>query len=439
MAQLFPDQEEISDQISKFYTDPGVNFFLLEGWAGVGKTTTIAEAIKRLKEAHPYMRVALTAPTNKAVKVLRSMAAEYDLDASFSTIYSSLGLILDNNDEIKTTKRFGKSKFEDMNLVVVDEGSMLNRSVTQHIINTAATFKVKVILMGDSYQLPPVKEDISPAFELAQIKTKLTIERRTEKGHPIRELCQSLRDDQDAKRSQTAFRPAFNAELDKGVYVLGGVDWYECVKQNFLSDEYKNDPDSFRCLAWTNKRVNSLNKSLRRLLVGETKEPSIPGERVLSRAPILKDFTSSPPEVVIHTDGEAIVLEVHETTHPLYDGMSQEFKVWRLLLESELKETVSAYVLHNDSKQEHAKMLNTLSEAAQENPSQWKHFWNFKDSFANLQPPHALTIHRSQGSTYKNVFLDVDDCFKNSKRVERTKLLYVGASRASENLLLLRR
>src|SRR5210317_2353049 len=106
MPELTPEQQDVHDKAVDFYGTPGVNFLSLEGWAGVGKTFTIQRIIKTIQSRHPYAKIAMTAPTHKAVKVTRNMAAEYGLTGvEFLTIYSCLGLILDKNHELRHVKK----------------------------------------------------------------------------------------------------------------------------------------------------------------------------------------------------------------------------------------------------------------------------------------------------------------------------------------------
>ncbi|MGD2065575.1 MAG: AAA family ATPase [Candidatus Bathyarchaeota archaeon] len=438
--ELNTDQSACVDEIVEFYHTPGQYFYCVKGWAGVGKTFTIQRAIKRLLSESPRLRIALTAPTNKAVKVLSEMAADYGLYGVHTiTIYSSLGLILDSSGEEKQTRRLVKGNFEDLNLVVVDEASMISKNLWRILSEAAREYKVKVILMGDPFQLPPVKEKESQVFDSADKTFTLSKIMRQEAGNPILELTASLREDIRSGKSQTKFHDAYSGAIDCGVYVMNAVDWYENVRENFSDEEYRSNPDKYRIGAWTNKRVNAMNKAIRRLLVGETKSPFIVGERVLTRQPILEEIPGERPEVVVNTDEECDVLEVRESTHPEYEGMSTQFKVWTLLLSNVRNRTVEVHLLHEDSESDYRKMLSKLADEAKKNPSLWRNFWAFKDSFGDLQPPHAMTVHRMQGSTFENVFLDVDDCFKNLKSRERNQLLYVGCSRASHNLLLLKR
>jgi ATP-dependent exoDNAse (exonuclease V) alpha subunit len=439
MKELTPEQQDVHDKAVDFYRTPGVTFLSLEGWAGVGKTFTTQRIIKTLQSQNPNIKIAMTAPTHKAVKVTRAMAEEYGIEnVEFLTIYSCLGMILDNNQEIRHTKKAAEGSFADMDLVIIDEASMLPRNAFAELEATAKALNIPVILMGDSFQLPPVKEPNSIAFEKAQIKLRLDKIMRQEQGNPILEVTASLRDDIRNHTSKTVIRSKINKELDKGVYALNGPAWVKSVENNFVSDEYKEDPDLFRVLAWTNHRVDSLNRKIRKLLVGETESPFIPGERLITRRPIAEGEGSQRVQLA-YTDEECEVIDIALTTHPLYANFSIQFSVWAIRLLTVREEVAEVYLLHRDSVADYWSTLNTLKDRAKTDRGQWRAAHNFEDSFADLQPPHALTVHRSQGSTYKNVFVDLIDCYKNPDVLERNKLLYVACSRASDNLIALKR
>ncbi len=92
------DQEEAIEKMHDFF-EPllgGKKFFLLSGYAGTGKTFTITEFVKGLDKD---VRVILTAPTNKAVRVLDRMAEATGLSVDTGTIHSLLGLVLSYNKE----------------------------------------------------------------------------------------------------------------------------------------------------------------------------------------------------------------------------------------------------------------------------------------------------------------------------------------------------
>ncbi len=437
------DQEDANQSMQDFYHTAGEYFYLLEGFAGTGKSTTIQHTIKELQDQHPNLNVCFAATTNKAVKVLREMAQENDLEVTCATIHSILGLILSVNGEEKFTAKMADGSFDEFNIVVIDEISMASKYLWSVIESHAHQHKVKVIIMGDKNQLPPVKEGETPAFAAVDRSHRLTEVMRVsdiegqERENTIKTLTAELR---SAVEFGTPFEIVTNLNDDgTGVNCVNAKTFALWVEENFKSEEYAENPNAFRCLAWTNKRVNTMNRRLRKLLVGVTVSPFIAGERVIARQPILgvDEFTGSSAMPVIKTDEECKVLDIYETMHP---GLpNEQFKVWAVDLLSDMGVYETAYILHEDSEHDHQMMLNKLSKTAKNDHRQWQYFWAFKDMFADLHPPHAMTVHRSQGSTYNNVFIDIVDIGKNRKEKERNQLLYVGCSRASENLVIMDR
>jgi hypothetical protein len=66
----------------------------------------------------------------------------------------------------------------------------------------------------------------------------------------------------------------------------------------------------------------------------------------------------------------------------------------------------------------------------------WFDFYRLQKYFADLRPGYCLTVHKSQGSTYNNVFIDVNDIVSNPDHEETLRCLYVAVSRASENVVI---
>ena len=105
----------------------GPKFFCLRGYAGTGKSYSITLLLKMglLKPSE----VCFTAPTNKAVKVLRRYLNDAGLaDCPSKTIYSLLGLSLKENGEVKELASPEEPvNLQSYKLIVVDEASMVNR------------------------------------------------------------------------------------------------------------------------------------------------------------------------------------------------------------------------------------------------------------------------------------------------------------------------
>ena len=79
-----------------------------------------------------------------------------------------------------------------------------------------------------------------------------------------------------------------------------------------------------------------------------------------------------------------------------------------------------------------------LSDIEKKISSIWK-YWNENviDVFAQLNYGYCITVHKSQGSTFKNVFIDVYDIFDNNNKEDSLKCLYTAITRCSDNLYML--
>ena len=66
----------------------------------------------------------------------------------------------------------------------------------------------------------------------------------------------------------------------------------------------------------------------------------------------------------------------------------------------------------------------------------WKDYYDFKEGFADMKYNHAITVHKSQGSTYKQAIVNIKNIGLNKNKTERTRLLYTAVTRASKLLIL---
>jgi exodeoxyribonuclease-5 len=161
------EQEVIVSAISDFTTSISTkNIFLLKGYAGTGKTTLISALVKSLSSVNK--RSVLLAPTGRAAKVLSKYS-----NKQASTIHRKIYWIRsrkNGNTYIKI-----KENTHSNTIFIVDEASMIpeasdksfgNRSLLDDLIEYVYDgIGCKLILIGDTAQLPPVHLDISPALD----------------------------------------------------------------------------------------------------------------------------------------------------------------------------------------------------------------------------------------------------------------------------------
>ena len=174
------DQQEAAISALVEFVDKGLTeTFTIKGYAGTGKSTSIQVLLERLKAAKIEKKVIFTAPTHKAVKVLRRMASEKGIDeVGFSTIHSLLGLKIKQVGDKQTLEPLKQARKNDplreVQIVVVDECSMIGGELFTHIMNSLKFYDLQYIFMGDPAQLPPVGEKESPTFEYTENRAALT-------------------------------------------------------------------------------------------------------------------------------------------------------------------------------------------------------------------------------------------------------------------------
>ncbi|MCF6356584.1 MAG: AAA family ATPase [Draconibacterium sp.] len=162
--------EVLSGYITSFEPD---KIMLIKGYAGTGKTTMVFSLTQGL--ASLKIRSILLAPTGRAAKVM----AEYSKIPAF-TIHKKIYRQKSSND--------GMGKFSlDKNLYkntyfIVDEASMISNELNENSVFGSGRLlddlleyvysgeNCRLVLVGDTAQLPPVKLNISPALEAASLE-----------------------------------------------------------------------------------------------------------------------------------------------------------------------------------------------------------------------------------------------------------------------------
>jgi exodeoxyribonuclease-5 len=417
-VELTAEQADAIEALLRFLQDPDPisPFFVFSGYAGTGKTFCLREVLARTEGSR--MQFAFTAPTNKAAKVLRQLLG------SASTIYSLLGLRIDKSGALKQLVA-GKPPegLEDLDCVVVDEGSMVNKNLLKEITANAERFKFKVVFLGDPAQLPPVNELHSPIWALSNGASLTQVMRH---DNQILELVTEIRSVIDSPA------PCVNIKSDNdsegGVWKLSKTAFKEAIYKAVLAGDF-SDGNHSKVIAWRNVRVAEYNALIRNALFGVESQtrPWLPGERIVAGAPLERS-----DEALMQTDEEAVVESVLECKHP----MEPKYKAYELKCVTEVGKTVRLLVIHPDSQQTFDSDCQNLAHAAASNGKMWKQFWALKELFHDVRYAYAITAHRSQGSTYHTTYVDYQDILSNRTRREAFQCLYVAASRPTTRLYL---
>ncbi|MEO0808310.1 MAG: AAA family ATPase [Cyanobacteria bacterium J06643_4] len=396
--------------------------YLLTGYAGTGKTTLLQALITRLQQQYDRRPIVLTALSNKATKVLQAMAYRWGCEVDCMTCCKLLGLkpVID--------KETGGQKFEpdrdrknlttEYDLVVVDECSMINEDMWLLLVNSVSKFtqNTQLLFVGDSAQLPPVGETQSPCFE--QIFERSDLSEVIRYGGAIGLLAEDIRTHLE-RPSMPRAQSDRNDTKTEGIFTLPKPHWESLMLRAFKSKAYENNPDQVRVLAYTNARVDYLNNKIRAAIYGDKAARFMPGERLVAR-----NACMGRDGILLQTSEECEVLEAYLTR---FEG----WLVWELEVETDENQERKLRVLHEDEKQRLKELLSDYSEK-----KQWMAFWDYKELFHDLSYAYSLTVHKSQGSTFQDVFVDVPNLMLNRKVTERNQLYYVAFTRAAKRLFL---
>tara|TARA_Y100001968_G_C19403810_1_gene742523 strand:- start:1032 stop:1952 length:921 start_codon:yes stop_codon:yes gene_type:complete len=221
-----------------------------------------------------------------------------------------------------------------------------------------------------------------------------------------------------------------------------------------LSSENGN-PDEARILCYTNRVLESLVPYARRAIHGDMANqfPVLPGEVLISRKAVMAaasiDDTQvgEEPDMLISSNREMVVHDVQPDTFDLCEcgitGLNDSL-IETLIVKVRCEERFFSLRLLPQAGTNSRRMLDhnlkILSSNASENSKKdgksiWRSFFLLRDAFASLGPASVLTVHRSQGSTFSNVFV-ASDVFTPQDIFLRRQLVYVAITRASKGVWL---
>ncbi|GBR12070.1 ATP-dependent DNA helicase [Gluconobacter frateurii] len=430
MVTLTLSQKTALDEIIKAHAE-GRPTHLLTGYAGSGKTTLMQEVARhflRLK-----IVTVITAPTHKATAVLR---AKVDKDVECRTIQSHLGLQPSTQGGQTTLVRAKRPQTIPDGVVIVDECSMISRELMGWIRDLLKY--CFVLFVGDPAQLPPVGEEASPSFSVPSRSHLETVVRQAA-GNPILEAATVIRQSQGGSVDWSWVQDA--RQDSSGLFIPKDVESW--VRKAFTSDAFDADNDSFRYLCWTNHRVHQVNQMVRRWRYGEHIEmPFMPGERAVARAPFSRQNEDKNRQQIA-TNEEVLVVDIQASRLSYrfeacgsVAAWSTDIPSWELTVLTMAGEEITAHLVQ-DERQLQAVERRLVQEARQER-KRWQHRFAFQSALLNLQAIYAMTVHTSQGSTFRNVFVDLGDIRRRSggNPLETQQLCYVALTRATDMVFL---
>lgn len=437
--ELTKDQREVLEQLLEFARRSGGEAVAtLSGYAGVGKTTVVGELVRALAG----MRVAVTAPTNKAVAVLREKVGESEA-VEFATIHSLLGLRLkESPDGAAVCEPEGEPRLHAFEVAIIDECSMIDETMYASVLSHRG--RCRVIFVGDPAQLAPVsarRGELSPTFgATVRVRCSLTEVVRQARENPVIRVATMARE--RITCGQRLALQDVSGALTQGdeqfLSILPGGAWQVA---EFTADAIRGGLD-VRALAHSNRDVLTINAAVHGILHPGS-EPWIPGVPVIAQS----EFSMRKGAVERVRARNSELLTVRDAQEDSHEDDPHR-PAWRLTLE--LADGTSGQVfVPMDQRQWQADIQALFTEykrikvaamteggrkAGELNDSARKASsagWALKNRYADIRHAYAMTVHKSQGSTFGAVVLDWASFEKCPDIGARTRLLYVALTRTS--------
>lgn len=430
---LTASQNEIVDGITNFINSPFTptrSVVGLSGASGTGKSTCIKNIIYKCKYSDSV--VAFCAPTHKACRVLESITGKHNVSTIQSRFGFRLDLKLDDFDPSNPIfNPIENPKLNDVLLLVVDEASMLNLKLVNYIINECKQRKIKLLFVGDPYQLSAVNERKSYAFDLCHKVYELDEIIRQNNENPVNNLLAMLRE--DVKKRTFEFIKFVTSNIGKmeyngtgdGYSIMGMEDFKKQILNKFSLKSYTTDIDESKIIAYTNRRVNSWNNFVRKFLLNNPEKILVLDDLIMSYNTVVDQFNS-----LIISNSEEYIID------NLYDYVDEKYGFKGFLAQFKLIHggTTTKPLFVIDHKDEYTVnkflkvLLGFLDEAKRARKGNkvrlWRNYYDFKNKYFTLKDVKqqnssyitrdidygfSITAHRSQGSTYGSVFVDLND------------------------------
>ena len=442
------NQKKIIEKLSSWLSDDDFSrIFILNGYAGTGKTTIIATLVSALNDLG--IKIILLAPTGRAAKVLSRYAGK-EAFTIHKRIYRERSI---TDFESRFSLDYNKERGA---LFIVDEASMLTASASEgatfgsgNLLDDLISYvrsgkECRLMLVGDDAQLPPVGDDYSPALQPSELLPYGDVEYAT--------MDEVVRQSKDSGILFNA--TMLRVMLENRIYEIPHFDMsrpdFQRVEGSELLETLQDCYDRYGrdetiVITRSNKRANRYNEGIRRYNLSAEEEIES-GDMLMivkNNYHYAERDEQSPMSFVANGDvvrlkrirrfeefyGFRFVDAVLE--FPDYDDYQMEAKVMLDTLASEspslTRDQSHQLFLEVEKDYEDIKAKAKRYRAIRENP----HFNAMQVKFA-----YAVTCHKAQGGQWKAVF--VDRCLFGDETMSRDMLrwLYTAITRATERIYL---
>lgn len=417
MPPMTNDQQAALTALMEFVMSDAP-MMIVEGFAGTGKSTLIHEFLKELPQyeqaiqlimpEYTQKQVAISAPTHKALDVLRAYLGTFPT-ATFNTTQSLFGMQLQrdargqsNMVHIPRNVKFGKNS-----LIIIDEGSYIDSPLLSIISRTLEERNSKAIILGDPAQLTPINTVEAPVFKADIPRVRLTTVIRQAPDSALANLVAVHREAVVTNKS-----PSFNPDNKEVLFITDKEEAQQLLRKEFCNDSWH--PGDSRILAWTNHRVVAYNEWIEKQRSGQAE----------------------------FTEGQYYICNSGVALHNRFLAASTEVMINSVVERGASNLGIPGDWLEIIWPQGAAMVFAPTDYAAwQRTIKQWRKNDNVGHiqtalNWIDLRNLYASTVNKAQGSTYKRAFIDLRDIGGCRSKNQRNRLMYVAVSRAQEQVIL---
>ena len=420
---------------------------LLKGYAGTGKTSLVGALVKTMSGLK--QKSVLLAPTGRAAKVLSNYAGQQAF-----TIHKK---IYRQNAFSNDLSAFHPSdNLHKDTLFIVDEASMIsNQGIDSHYFGSGRLLddlihyvysgeNCRLMLMGDTAQLPPVMQVESPALQADILKgynlqvdeIQLTEVVRQDLNSGILYNATLLRD--SLRNNRVEIYPKLTVKGFADIQMINGSELIEAISNAYSKDGL----DDTIVISRSNKRANIYNNGIRNQILYREEELST-GDRLM----IVKNnyfWTRNNKEIDFIANGEIVqVLRVRNESH-LYGFRFCDVTVRFQDYDMELDIKILLDTLQTEApalpKELNDKLFYTILEDYQDISTKSGKMKKMKENphynVVQVKYAYAITCHKAQGGQWKNVFLDIGYMTEEMLGENFYRWLYTAMTRATDRLYL---
>lgn len=452
IKRLFPFepttfQNAFFEQVSAYLLERDSDkIFILKGYAGTGKTSAVAALVKTMKEHK--MRVVLLAPTGRAAKVF----SEYAQTPAW-TIHKHIYRQQSEEDGVGNfSLDFNKAKDT---LFIIDEASMLSDEDTYspfgsgRLLHDVLRFifdtqnNNKLLLVGDTAQLPPVGMENSHALDAYYISETY--------HYTVAEviLTEVIRQQADSGilKNATWLRQRLTEGEVSGLRLTESLDVRHISGGELLeelSDAYSTEGlEETIVITRSNKRANAYNEGIRRTILYKESEVSV-GDYLM----IVKNnyfWKDEERKLDFIANGEIAEVTAFKRTEELYGFRFADVTLRFVNYDIELDVKILLNTLTAEapalSREENKQLYFNVMEDYVQLKSKKKRQKAIRDNeyFNALQVKfsYAITCHKSQGGQWDNVFIDQGYLIDDMLGTDYYRWLYTAITRAKKKLFLI--